>query len=230
VALLAILVGAVDLPRYRFQAFVLLVSPIPFALAASALRQYPFGDRLILFIVPTLIILMVAGVESLRRCSPRGIAGWIALLMLVLPSLSRATGYLFNPPGREETLSAYQWVAAHEQPGDTLYLSCYAEKSFKYYAGRSGINLPAANVFVQPKYEDDPRGFIDDVKKLRGQNRVWVVMVHTINGHQQDEAVFTKMAFDEIGIAEPDLASYPEGAQVVLYDCSTALPAPHATP
>jgi hypothetical protein len=230
VAVLAIIVGLASIQRYQIQPFVLLLSPIPFALLASAAHQYPFGDRLILFIVPTLIVLMAAGIEALRKASPRGIAGIVALAMLILPSLSRATAYLVKPPGREETFQAYQWIAQNWQTGDTLYLSYYANSSYDYYGSKAGFPERPTDVILQPKYEDDPRGFIEDVKQLSGRKRVWIVFVHTINGHVQDEAVFTKMGLDAIGVSRPDATRTWDGAQVLLYDCAVAPPPPKITP
>ena len=67
VALGLFLTGAVALGRRRPGGLYLVASPILFALMASALRQYPFHGRLLVFLVPTVHLLVAEGAESLAR-------------------------------------------------------------------------------------------------------------------------------------------------------------------
>jgi hypothetical protein len=216
-ALAVILIGVAAVWRRRN--VMLLLAPIPVALAAAATKQYPFGDRLVLYLVPAMLVLLAAGIEMLWKATPRGIAGIILLAMVFFPSLSRATGYLFKPPGREETLQAYQWVARHWQPGDTLYLSHYAEVSYLYYKGRAGFaTVPAAKqVLVQPDHDQDPA--LTDLKRLAGRGRVWLVFVHTLNSYSEDEEAPARVAMNEIGRQIPQGTHLEPGAEVFLYDC-----------
>jgi hypothetical protein len=65
VALGLFLVGALALGTWRPGGLYLLLSPGGFALAASALRQYPFHGRLLLFLVPMVHLLVAQGAASL---------------------------------------------------------------------------------------------------------------------------------------------------------------------
>ena len=136
-ALIGLTVG-IAVTAHRRGKLVLLLAPLPFVLVASATRQYPFGDRLALFFVPQYFLLIAAGLESLwTTLAPKAAAAAIAGC-IVIPSALRTTEYLFSPPGREESLAAYRWVAAHFEPGDLVYLTHFAEPSFDYYESQAG--------------------------------------------------------------------------------------------
>src|SRR5262249_2173659 len=61
------LLGGVRLGRRWPGGLYLLLASILFALAASALRQYPFHGRLLIFLVPSVHLLIGEGVAALDR-------------------------------------------------------------------------------------------------------------------------------------------------------------------
>jgi hypothetical protein len=63
------LVGCVSLARRWPGGLFLLLAPLLFSLAASALRQYPFHGRLILSLVPTFHLLLAEGIAASGRLS-----------------------------------------------------------------------------------------------------------------------------------------------------------------
>ncbi|WP_165226514.1 hypothetical protein [Aquisphaera insulae] len=71
------LIGGLSLGRRRPGALWLLVSPLLFGLAASAVRQYPFHGRLVFYLVPTYHMLLAEGMVALGRRSR-----WILTLLL----------------------------------------------------------------------------------------------------------------------------------------------------
>jgi hypothetical protein len=210
---------------YRRGPMWMLVAPLPFVLIASAAKQYPFDDRLSLFMVPIFLMLIAAGIEAIA-------SRWAGTIMsLVLGAiLLRAvanTTHTYFTWGREETKPAYDFIAKNWQPGDAIYLSHYGNKSFDFYKDR--VDWPAdpekaGTVWVQPNYEEDPRGILQDVKRFAGNKRVWVFLVH-IEGGQYDKAKTTVAGMDEIGVGDPDMEFFPQGVQVYLYDC-TQMPEP----
>jgi hypothetical protein len=81
------LVGAISLGlRWRGGAY-LLIAPVVFALFASALHQYPFHGRLLLFLVPTIHLLVAEGAVALAR--PRGVLLTIVLGVFLLSQPTR---------------------------------------------------------------------------------------------------------------------------------------------
>jgi hypothetical protein len=220
-ALIGLLVGVVA-AWHRRGKLVLLLAPLPIALLASATRQYPFGDRLALFFVPQYLLFIAAGMESLwTNLAAKAAAAAIAGCILI-PSAQRAIGYLFSPPGREESLPVYRWVASHYQPGDIVYLSHFAEPSFHFYESESGWpdEFPRAGaLYVQPG-NLGPRQIVDDVKPLAGQRRVWVILIH-VEGGEFDAGLVTRTAFDQIGHPTTEMMHAELGATVYLYDCTS---------
>ncbi len=136
-ALIGLLVGGLAAAHRRGK-LLLLLAPLPLVLLASAVKQYPFGDRLALFFVPQYLLLIAAGLESLWTNLAAKAAAVAVAGCILLPSAERAIGYLQYPPGREESLAAYRWIAGHYRPGDVVYLSHFAELSFRYYESQSG--------------------------------------------------------------------------------------------
>jgi hypothetical protein len=67
IALALFLVGSVALARSWFGACWLLVSPFFFGLAASAMHRYPFHGRLLLYLVPSIHLLVAEGAVVLAR-------------------------------------------------------------------------------------------------------------------------------------------------------------------
>ena len=60
----------------------LIVAPLGFALAASALRQYPFHGRLLLFLVPTYLLPLGEGVATVGAAFGSGAVGrWVTLAL-----------------------------------------------------------------------------------------------------------------------------------------------------
>jgi uncharacterized membrane protein len=219
--IIAILLGLFAAIVARKPGLLLILSPIPIAILASAMKQYPLADRLALFIVPSLILLMGAGIDFLWSGKSGTIAAIVIACMIFLPTGGRAMGYLFYPPGREESLGAYQWVAAHWQPGDTLYLSGYADASYEYYKSRAlwpGDPAQSGMVKSEPRFTDGLRPVLDDIHNLAGKNRVWLVfIVH--NG--DEESQITLASLDQIGISDPQMIHREDGAAVYLYNCPT---------
>jgi len=84
------LTGALALGRSWPGGLYLVASPLLFALVASALRQYPFHGRLLIFLVPMVHLLVAEGATSLARSGSllvRGLAArlpdwaWIKIIL-----------------------------------------------------------------------------------------------------------------------------------------------------
>ncbi len=234
VAFAAILIGFVAILLFKRQPLLVVLAPLPVAILASLLKQYPFGDRLTLFIVPALLLAIAYAIDLLWNMSIGRLAAIVLLATILLPSAWRALGYLTDPPGREESLPVYQWVASHWAPGDGLYLSCFAEKSYRYYKSAAGWPSDpekTGHVFIQIQDEDHPRVFEQQPKVCQGLTRVWVVMIH-VDGGENVVRPFTLAGFDNIGYEIPELERVYEfpGADVYCYDCTEPTPLPDGPP
>jgi Dolichyl-phosphate-mannose-protein mannosyltransferase len=221
VALIGLIVGSA-IAIARRSDLLLILAPLPMVLAASALHQYPFADRLALFFVPQYLILIAAAVESLWTRLPAKVAAVAIAGLIILPSADRAWNLLLHPPGREESLPIYQWVAQRYRPGDEIYLSHFAEPSFDYYRPQSAwpIDPRSAGVLHIQSNLTEPRQVLEEAKTMTGHRRVWVILIHDFIGNM-DFHTPTITAFNSIG--HPLLQHSESGAWAGLYDCTKGI-------
>lgn len=100
-----LLVGIVSLGRRDPAALAMLAAPLALALAASALRKYPFHGRLILWLAPALFLWIAEGTQVLRKRGGRTLQIALVTLLLLYPCLDAlyqsagARPRDFNPHG-----------------------------------------------------------------------------------------------------------------------------------
>jgi hypothetical protein len=216
--ILAFVVGAWLLFREDGARLSLLVSPILFALAASALRWYPFAGRTLLFLAPAILLLVALGIEEIREeTSPRAPAVWAILLALLLfhPVLWSVRA-LFHPREKEEMKSALAYVRGHAAPGDRLYVYSAALPAFDYYGPRSGLSEDRT---MRGEWVGETAGAKRDVARLGARGgRVWILFTHPIRPDgADDEARFLGI----LDAAGRRLGAFrATGAAVYLYDVS----------
>jgi hypothetical protein len=98
------LIGCVSLGRRWPGGLFLLISPLVLALAASALHQYPFHGRLVLYLVPTYLLLLAEGAAAVGRPT-----GWLVTLVLA--------GFLLY--GEAAEILWYKAIQGRSRPFDT---------------------------------------------------------------------------------------------------------------
>lgn len=184
-AIIATLVGFVPLWRRDRSLLALLTLPLVLTLGAALVHGYPFGSRLVLFLVPSLVILIGAGGAMIWESFPPGrkfIAGLI-LLSILLPTAARDAFYLIVPQKREEIRPVLAYIRDHRLPGDCLYVFCMSEAPFHYYADRFGLSpnrfgLKDMPTVIGRPCQQDPSLYRADLARLRGHGRVWVLITH----------------------------------------------------
>jgi uncharacterized membrane protein YuzA (DUF378 family) len=197
-------VGALAMyQRGRGLHVALLTSPIAVMAIAVMLGQYPIGIRFGMFLVGPLVILAAAGTEALARAT-RGfsplIGALIVVAILAAPAV-RSAHLLAAPLKLQEQNEVVSYVAQHRRPGDAIYVYYAAQYAFAYYGPRNGIATPYrapaltlprdrywfgvyppviadTPALVVGRFQDDLGARIDDVDRLRGRGRVWLVFSH----------------------------------------------------
>jgi hypothetical protein len=170
---------------YRQKKLGLVAWPIALTLLAAALRKYPFDDRLILFLVPMVVLMMAASLD--------GIAGGLAALLfgfVLISCLGRQFAFAIQPPGREEIVPVMSYLKDHLQNGDTLYLYRPADTAFLYYRDQEGLGNVS---FIDGAWSSGDRdAFAADWGAIAGKPRVWVLFSHalpTSSGDEREELV-----------------------------------------
>jgi hypothetical protein len=92
-----ILIGAIALGFRRPDLLAILTLPALAVLAASGLRAYPFHGRLLLFLVPSALLIVSEGSAVLTRRTWRPLLIPLAAFLLLRPSLDLASHFLIQP-------------------------------------------------------------------------------------------------------------------------------------
>jgi hypothetical protein len=216
--------------RRRPVALVLLM-PIVTTVAASAVRMYPLGGRHTIYLLPMLILGAAAGWELITTWileRGRGAAPalmWGAALAFLTGPIAAIAGNL--PPFYPEHLRpAAEYVRAHWQPGDRLYVYYGAGQAFRYYAPRVGL---ADSGYVMGRCaRAEPVTYLREIDAFRGQRRVWSLFTHSIAGGA--EFTLLREYLDRAGprvdaLELPAVGEHPGmGAYAYLHDLGAAGP------
>jgi len=210
---------------------IVIAAPVFAALLASAARQYPLTERIILFLLPSFIIALVVAAESLASLA--GASGWFPRVVLSILVGFAAYPVLHQlPPYHVEHLRpVIEYVASHRQPDDKVYVLHGAVPAFSYYGPRYG--LAGSSTIIGTCRTDDPRQYFREIDQLRGSKRAWIIIGHPFAPYRERENLLAYL--DAIGIRrsmfalaprrwiEPENLFHP--AEVWEYDLSGPEPA-----
>ena len=182
------LVGVREFARERWPVAVALAAPVAFLLFASGLQKYPFGGRLLLFLIPSAVVLVARGagvvVDAVRE---KNRFAALALILLLIGGAAWETSAVIRRPLRNENIRpVLDQMRAEMQPGDRVYVYYSAIPAFTFYT-RDG-QFPAEAVTLGNEHRNDPTGYRTELNQLRG--RVWVVFSHP---HKQEETMIRSM-------------------------------------
>lgn len=182
------------------QKTLLLLSPIVVTFFAAYLKAYPFDGRLVLFLTPFFILLISEGAALIRRktlSTKWAKVGTLVLILLLVPPIGTA-GYLaLKPYEKQEIRPVIAYIKEHQQPEDTIYVYQRAEFQFKYYADKFSYQKGDYIMGIDDLDKQDGQGISDvewqrytnDLDKLRGEQRVWIVFSHVRSWAQKSERI-----------------------------------------
>jgi hypothetical protein len=174
-ALLA-LVGLREFARDRWPLAVALAAPVGPLLLASAVQKYPFGGRLLLFLVPAAVLAVARGAWAVHEAArERNRFAAASLLVLLVGAGAWQTLDSLRRPARYEQLApALEELRAAIQPGDRVYVYAGAVPAFNFYTRERP--LPCAGVALGGEYRGSPAAAREELAALRG--RVWLDFSH----------------------------------------------------
>lgn len=196
-------VGCISLWKRNKELFFLMVLPIVFAALASALHQYPFRGRYLLFIMPSMCLILGEGIglflnqnsTNLRR------AGYLLMAILLTQPLAHSIGVLIEPRtgpgGGSHTTRVLEYIQERWHEGDTIYVDSTQLSTFLFYKDRYQIrdddyilndSMPKffaleEDPFTLPEPKRTPSG------ELRGSGRFWVMTIADVNPIALDSAL-----------------------------------------
>ncbi len=178
------IIGGLSLFARRPGVGLVLVTPFIMTLTASALQKYPLSYRFMLFLVPLTLLLMTEGIQRIYSLLAK-LQKHLALILCGIPvaimlffSAQSAIGNFKNPSTVAEIKPVLKYVAENKKPDDLIYVHYRSVPAFTYYAPfyKLDTNQVIAGVDRQSPQKALDRFFID-VRDLRGNDRVWFVMV-----------------------------------------------------
>jgi hypothetical protein len=217
-SILLFLAGSAWLARHEPRSLWLLVGPLSFMAIAGALRVYPFGERLAMFLAPAFVLVIVAGTASVARWAAdtgRALAGATLAAALLAPTVVPALPRLAVPYVVHDIKPAMAYIQQNRQPGDAVYIYDWARPLVRYYAPRLGIDRA---VLIEGHTRDkSATGMRADLQQLRGR-RVWMVFAHVCatDGVDDDKILLGEM--DRLGRRVDEFHAADAGAY--LYDCT----------
>jgi hypothetical protein len=182
--LLLTLAGSAALGRQSPRTAVMGALSLLAVLGASALHQYPFRTRLILFLVPFVFIALAALVERLHRLPRRLGSVWLAAalaLAVVWTPSQLSLQVLRQPNNYQDIRGALQHIARHLQPGDHAMIGSWTYPAYSFYAPRTGLaDLP---LFVYQPTANEVHNIRATVRRICSDptsGRTWVLATHQI--------------------------------------------------
>jgi hypothetical protein len=178
---LLFVIGAFSFFIFRWNWGLILVLPFFFALLASGLHLYPFGHRLLLFIVPLALILITEGVERIRLLTSKfrwislGSWGIFAFLLLSTP-ITIAYRNLLQPPLMEHIKPVLAFIQDQSTPEDLICVDMGAKPAYDYYAPL--IGNPINPCILDVSSLKSPEEYSMQLSKQTGNGRAWFIFSH----------------------------------------------------
>ena len=210
--------------RQNRDAALLILAPIIMTLAAAAAHQYPFSDRLILFLVPNFFLAIAAAVEWIRRSVGLYSRTLMALVvcMAVAPALYAT---IETPPiyQMENVKPVLSYLRAKRRSGDAVYVYYGAVPAVTFYSASYGFR--EMDHLFGGCHNGNNRRYLEELDTFRGRKRLWIVMTHSYPPYREREDILRYL--DTIGSRHDHLSIEPRivgghalPAELFLYDLS----------
>jgi hypothetical protein len=180
--------------------------------------MYPLKWRLALYLVPVVLLAVVASVDA----APDGrgplavvvrLLALVALAAVAVHPVREAADVAVHPYQVTETRTVLARVKAAAQPGDVVYAHWAAAVLYDYYAPVLG--LPARAGYFRVERAADCSS--DPVAPLRGYGRVWVVFAFPPVYDPAESAETSLAELDRLG-RRVETWTAPGNTQAVLYE------------
>lgn len=202
---------------------LLFLLPIGLTLVASSLQKYPFstlsndnyvqGGRLILFLVPSIIIIVAEGVNYFTKKSHSIVILFMVGLLFINPMIT-AIDYIKSPRLVEEIRPVVDYVLKKQQPIDRFYLYYRTKHQFDYY--QDVLNYPRPKYIVRASSGKEKQ-YIEDIDQFQGYSRVWFIFSYVLDVNHAEKSFFIK----QLNLKGKQIDSIEKyGASAYLYDLS----------
>ena len=218
----AAVLGALELNAMQKRRSLVLVLPSALTLAAAAFQLYPFSGRLLLFLVPSIVLLVASGFALVVNATgnTRPVIGILLIGFVCIAPLLTAGRNLIKGEFVEELKPAIKYVVARRVEGDSIYVYYASVSAFEYYKERGLIG--AKNVIIGTGSwagEWNSDNYKTDLDRLRGKKRVWLLFSHVYSRGRVNDGQFYFRYLNSFGKCLDHLQA--TDASAYLYDFST---------
>ncbi|GAB2967837.1 hypothetical protein GCM10027048_43290 [Hymenobacter coalescens] len=162
--------------------FAVLLLPLLLALAASALRVYPFHERFTLFLMPALIIVVCLGLEHLQLLLAR-YKGVFAVLVTLFFAPTVVTAGMEVADRRmmhaEYNRDVLLYVNDHFREGDAVYVFWNMKQGYQYYKLTYPLKYTAVEGSFVKNISRSPADYLrnlqPDFDQFKGHQRLWFI-------------------------------------------------------
>ncbi len=171
----------VAVARRRVQMLILLVGPALLCLLASMLHKYPALERLLMFGVPAMVVLMGVGLAAMieRRAWIGGVAALACLLTVSMPRLEESFDFIVYPISGVDFEDLAAELGAQREPGEPVFLAGSGLATiYDHYGPKYGLAKDYVGRYDPRRFDDEGR-FIHLPKiaeTLFGRPRVWFIL------------------------------------------------------
>lgn len=217
---------AIAFRQHPMRATLLLLVMLA-AMAAAVTKHYPLAQRLALYLVPILIMLLCTSLQiahpastDRQRPGPRPSQFFpVALVVVVLmtisaPAVVAGVSKLWRPDETEAGRQAVQFVADHQLPSDAVVTDDWGRSALGFYGERFGVRQTGTVAMRSPHGRPCAE---NQFASLAGRQRVWLVLVHHPSNEPPDRNVVYASRFSAPATL---LLSYhgPGDVAAYLYD------------
>jgi len=205
--------------------FAIVIAGIfSFALLASTLQLYPSLERMVLFLTPIgilLIAILLAFLNKNLRGSP---LVSIPILLLIsgyffYGSIPRAYEQFVSPKYFEHVRPTMDYLKGSWKDGDAMFVTNGAVPAFEYYAPLYGLENLQYLSSQQDDYET-PNIILQQIGKLKGKPRVWILMSHVFENRDFNEKDFLLDYLNKNGTKVREFRQPGTSVYLYLYDLS----------
>lgn len=219
IGMIVSIVGLLSYFVYKRKYTIILLIPFLVVMLASGMQKYPFGDRLLLFIVPLVFLFIGEGIERigliLLRVNPwasLGVCLIITGLVLYEPT-KLAFQNLSQPNMGEHIKPVIAYMRQHKLDTDHVYIYYSAFPAFTYYAPMYGITKEDYYIGIASRQE--PSKYLADLDRYIIGGRIWFVFSHNCFWCTVDEETYYVKYLDHIGVRLDEYRA--PGASLYLY-------------
>lgn len=220
--LLLMAAGFAVLYKQKRHAAAIIAWMMVFTLLASSLLLYPSLERMALFLLPVMLLLVGAAldfiVQSFRgRLAISTAITLLAGIYLFYGALPLTLEQFVSPKYFEHIRPTMAYLREAWREGDKLYVSYGAAPAFEYYAPMYGLEDVDFVAGERDDYED-PARMIQRLETQKGQDRVWVLFSHVYERSGFNEHDFLVDHLRENGTRRRAFVEPGTSVYLYLYD------------